>query len=216
MKILYEDDYILAVHKEAGIATQTSKLAEKDLYSEVMNYLSSKGLKDKIGIIGRLDQPVSGIVLFAKDSGTTAAFTKLMNEGKLEKYYLVKVYEGPKDNEGTLTDYLKKDAKTNSSLVCSSQENGAKKAILQYKVTEREEKEALLEIRLVTGRHHQIRVQCSSAGYPLLGDRKYGSKESVEYSMENNIKTVALRAYKMIFPHPVTGEEMIITDEQTE
>ena len=214
MKILYEDDYILAVHKEAGIATQTSKLAEKDLYSEVMNYLSSKGKKDTIGIIGRLDQPVSGIVLFAKDSKITAAFTKLMNEAKPEKYYLARVYGGPKDGEGTLTDYLRKDAKTNSSIICKEGDKGAKKSILQYKVVEREGNEALLDIKLITGRHHQIRLQCSNAGYPLLGDRKYGSEKSIEYSMENNIKTVALRAYKMVFPHPVTGETMTITDEE--
>ena len=214
MKILYEDDYILAVHKEAGIATQTSKLAEKDLYSEVMNYLSSKGKKDTIGIIGRLDQPVSGIVLFAKDSKITAAFTKLMNEAKPEKYYLARVYGGPKDGEGTLTDYLRKDAKTNSSIICKEGDKGAKKSILQYKVAEREGNEALLDIKLITGRHHQIRLQCSNAGYPLLGDRKYGSEKSIEYSMENNIKTVALRAYKMVFPHPVTGETMTITDEE--
>jgi 23S rRNA pseudouridine1911/1915/1917 synthase len=214
VKILYEDDYILAVHKEAGIATQTSKLAEKDLYSEVMNYLSSKGKKDTIGIIGRLDQPVSGIVLFAKDSKITAAFTKLMNEAKPEKYYLARVYGGPKDDEGTLTDYLRKDAKTNSSIICKEGERGAKKSILQYKVAEREGNEALLDIKLITGRHHQIRLQCSNAGYPLLGDRKYGSEKSIEYSMENNIKTVALRAYKMVFPHPVTGETMTITDEE--
>ncbi len=214
MKILYEDDYILAVHKEAGIATQTSKLAEKDLYSEVMNYLSSKGKKDTIGIIGRLDQPVSGIVLFAKDSKITAAFTKLMNEAKPEKYYFARVYGGPKDDEGTLTDYLRKDAKTNSSIICKEGEKGAKKSILQYKVAEREGNEALLDIKLITGRHHQIRLQCSNAGYPLLGDRKYGSEKSIEYSMENNIKTVALRAYKMVFPHPVSGETMTITDEE--
>lgn len=213
MKILFEDKDIIAVHKNAGIATQTAKLTEKDLYSEVKNYLFSKGEKGTIGIINRLDQPVSGIVLFSKNEKVTAAFTRLMSAGKIQKYYVATVFGVVNPEEGELKNYLKKDGRTNTSMVCNQGDKDAKEARLLYRIIESDEDVTKLSIKLLTGRHHQIRVQMAAAGYPLLGDLKYGSSESIRYSKDEGIESVALNASRLVFPHPVTKKEIIIIDE---
>lgn len=226
-EILYEDQDILVVYKPVGIATQAAGFMQADVFSELKNYLSmtSKERKEPyLGIIHRLDQPVEGVLVFAKNPTSAAALSKQIAQRMLKKEYLAAVYLSEeasyKEEKGksiTLTDYLLKDGKTNMSRVVSALEKDAKKAMLSYEILSvkesADEKLALLSIQLETGRHHQIRVQCAHAGMPLLGDQKYGSKESQEYSQNQNVKDVALCAHKLTFKHPKTGKKMEFSAE---
>ena len=218
MNILYEDNDILAVHKPAGLATQTSRLGEKDLFSEAKNYVGGK----YIGIINRLDQPVEGIVLMAKSSSVAAKLEAQIQNHSMEKYYRAHVYldEKKKAELVNITDrsssfshkiecFLCRD-KNNTSRICSPDEPDAKEARLEYSIREITEHEALLDIHLLTGRHHQIRVQLAGEGLPLLGDRKYGSQESITYSTNANVRFVALCAYRLVFVHPTTKKKLDI------
>jgi len=237
IKIIYEDKYIIAVHKPAGLATQTKKLGEKDLFSQVKNYLNGA----YVGIINRLDQPVEGIVLMAKDSQSAALLSEQIQNGKTDKYYKALVYiTNTIDEEATisnstnnnlvigkgpvlLTDYMKKDPASNLSQICDPADPDAKEARLEYTVVDITQNAntstrsstrattATLDIHLLTGRHHQIRLQLSNAGMPILGDSKYGSTESRIYSRENRIRTVQLCAYKYAFTHPKTHERVELT-----
>lgn len=221
INIIYEDNYIIAVHKPAGLATQTKRIGEKDLFSEVKNYL--KGAY--VGIINRLDQPVEGIVLMAKDSESAAFLTEQIKNGATDKYYSAKVYVSGNmvdiisnnvNSTITLTDYMKKDAASNLSLICSANDSEAKEAKLEYSVVDitsisQDLAFASLNIHLLTGRHHQIRLQLSNAGLPILGDTKYGSPESIRYSRDNRIRNVQLCAYKYAFTHPKTHERVELT-----
>ena len=212
IKIIYEDNYIIAVHKPAGLATQTSRLGEKDLFSEIKNYLNG----GYVGIINRLDQPVEGIVLMAKDSESASVLTKQIKEGSTDKYYRAKVYLNSLvditiGKTISLTDYMKKDSSSNLSVICEASDEAAKDARLEYSVVDITNNIAALDIHLLTGRHHQIRLQLSNAGMPILGDTKYGSTESKIYSRNNRIKNVQLCAYKYAFTHPKTHERVELT-----
>ena len=223
LEILYEDKYILAVHKPAGLATQTSKVYEKDLVSEVNAYLAQKqagnsSRNQHVGLINRLDQPVEGIVLFGLNPKTTANLTKMLQDGKIDKYYYAAVSCDKdcyieSDSWLRVEDYLVKDGKTNTSRVVQKNENGAKKAILDYKIMtiKQDEHLGLLNIHLITGRHHQIRVQMSHAGLPLMGDLKYAPGSVRDMSRTLGIRTVALCAYNLIFNHPVSGDKVNIS-----
>ena len=210
MKIILEEkDYIL-VHKEAFVAAQSARLGEMDLYSEVRNYLAQKYMKKEpyLALINRLDQPVEGLVLFAKNKETAAKLSAQLQNGTLEKYYLAAVYGEVSVMQQTLTDYIRKNPTGNYSEIVSKDSRNGKEAILEYRVIRKNEAESLLEIHLLTGRHHQIRVQLSHAGYPLLGDIKYGNTASNAYNENKKIKSVALCAYKVVFQHPVTGNRI--------
>ena len=235
MRIIYEDKHILAIHKPAGLATQTSRIGEKDLYSEAKNHVNG----NYIGIINRLDQPVEGIVLLAKDNKTAAALEEQLQSHTMQKYYRATVYLPDKEKTANisvditstttkenletstnsdgevdiipyshlLSDYLCRD-KNNTSRICSPDDPDAKEARLEYNISSIEEHEARLDIHLLTGRHHQIRVQLANAGMPILGDRKYGTNDSIKYSMLRKIRNVSLCAYRLVFTHPLTGEKM--------
>ena len=196
MKIVYEDKNQIAVYKPAGLATQTARLGEKDLVSEVKNYISRQSASSQffLGLINRLDQPVEGIVLFGKNERATAILSTQMQTGKMKKYYYAVVYGQMENAKGTLIDYLKKDNRSNLSQVVSKNSAMAKKAMLEYEVLAQEEEMQLLKIHLLTGRHHQIRVQFSHRGHPLMGDRKYGLEKSMVLSDKMQIKTPALCA----------------------
>lgn len=227
--IIYEDEEIIVCHKSSGIATQTSKTGEQDMESLLKNYLKSP----YIGIVHRLDQPVEGLLVFAKNKQAAAELSR-QNAGTAmsKKYYAVVVTEGKcMDTEiHTLTDYLIKNGKENTSRVAGENEKGskdAKKAELSYEVIKVREglgkqdagrseddrdsrilRTALARITLKTGRHHQIRVQMAHAGMPLLGDMKYGNQCSKEISRAENIRNVALCACSLTFFHPKTGRKM--------
>lgn len=211
LSIIDENKDYIVIHKPAGLATQTARLGEKDLVSEVANYLHDKGENSKVSVINRLDQPVEGLVLIAKHEKSAAALSKQLSEGRIEKYYEARVYGHIRNKSGVLEDYLVKDGKTNLSRVSTKNDNQAKKAILEYTVRESDEMTDTVDIHLITGRHHQIRVQFSHAGYPLVGDRKYGDEESINFAMSNEIKTVSLKSVKVSFLDLQTGNRIAYT-----
>ncbi len=219
-KIVYEDKDIIVCHKMAGIPVQTGKVGAIDLVSELKNYLmksqSSKVIKEPyLGIVHRLDQPVEGVILFAKNQKAAGVLSKQLTTGIMNKCYYAVAAGVPGDGEeqGILTDYLIKDNKTNSSKVVTGKEitKDAKESKLEYalikKVIIGDKAYALYDIHLLTGRHHQIRVQMANAKKPLLGDRKYGNDFSNTLSTELSVKNVALCAYKLEFTHPSTNKK---------
>ena len=217
--IVYEDRDILVAYKPAGIATQTARIGQQDMVSELKNYLSGqpqyrgKG-EPYLGLVHRLDQPVAGILVFGKTKEAAASLSRQIAEGKLHKYYYAVIYGRPEKEKGTLCDYLYKDGKANMSRIVAEDFPQAKKARLSYRCVntlmalEMQEEISLMEIELFTGRHHQIRVQMAHAGMPLLGDSKYGSEEDKEFSRQIGVKNVALCAFRLQFIHPATGKNM--------
>ena len=212
MKILYEDKEQIVIHKPAGLATQTARLGECDLVSEVKNYISKEtGISNPYtAVINRLDQPVEGIVLFAKNAKAAAGLTEQLKSGTMKKYYYAVVYGHMDRPDGQLTDYLIKDKRNNLSRVVPESDANGKKAALRYRVKATLGKMQLLEIQLLTGRHHQIRVQLSHNGHPLIGDVKYGSSESISFGKELNARVPVLCAHRLIWQHPVTKKEINI------
>ena len=207
LSIIDENKDYIVVHKPAGLATQTARLGEKDLVSEIKNHFFLTGNKNSsVSVINRLDQPVEGLVLIAKNEKSAAALSKQLSENKIEKYYTATVYGHLQEKEGTLEDYLVKDGRTNLSRVSNKNDKQAKRAVLEYKVIDGDEMTDKVQIHLITGRHHQIRVQFSHAGVPLLGDRKYGSSASMYYSNQKGVRTVSLKAYKLSFIDTLSKE----------
>jgi 23S rRNA pseudouridine1911/1915/1917 synthase len=202
-KILYEDNHILIVHKPAGLATQTSHVGQQDVVSELKNYLKSPYL----GVVHRLDQPVEGLLVFAKTKEAAGKLTKQLSGGTLNKQYYALVCGKPEENRGELVDYLVKEG--NVGRVGEATEKEAKQAILQYKVIRSMTPDcSLVDVHIETGRFHQIRLQMANAGHPILGDLKYGSKESIEMSWKYQVKNVALYAYRIQLYHPMTGKKL--------
>lgn len=212
-RILYEDNDIIVCHKPAGIATQTARVGQADMVSEITNYLKAGGFDKKkslyVGVIHRLDQPVEGILVFAKNKAAAADLSRQAAGDAMEKEYLAVVCGKLFSQAGELKDYLLKDGRTNISRIVPPEVKGAKEARLSYEIlSEGSYGTALARIRLYTGRHHQIRVQMANAGMPLLGDRKYAGEEAVSLSLQLGIKEIALCAYRLTFTHPKTGKRM--------
>ncbi len=207
--IRYEDNAILVVNKPAGIPVQTAAVGVKSLETMLRSYRKEKGESAEIYVVHRLDQPVSGLLVFAKTKSAAAFLTRELTKDSFSKIYEAEVYRGAEfDEKEELTDYLVKDPKTNLSRVCDKDEKGAKEARLIYEVLMEEGKLLKLRINLFTGRHHQIRVQLAHRGLPILGDVKYGTDESVSFSKERNIRSLKLTAVDLRFKHPATGNEM--------
>lgn len=229
-KILYEDNYIMVAHKPAGIAVQAGRVGQADVESELKNYLAAKGGvpaasgKPYLGIVHRLDQPVEGLLVFAKTPKAAAALNRQLAGDSFGKDYLAVVCGKPEPKKQVLTDYIKKEGGT--AIICPLPATGGtaplepsktgkpgipKKAELSYEVlttkSVEEEEISMLAVRLKTGRFHQIRAQLSHAGYPLLGDAKYGSEKSCRVSQNLQVRNVALCAVHLLFYHPVTGEK---------
>ena len=213
-EILYEDDQILVCHKPAGVPVQTKKIGTQDMESILKNYLfihSSHHAGHKppyLAVIHRLDQPVEGVLVFAKNKKAAAGLTRQITTGNIVKEYLA-VTEGiPQPSEGELCDWLLRNGRTNTSQVVEPGTPQAKDAKLRYQVeqTDEEQQKALVHIWLHTGRHHQIRVQFAHAGYPLMGDTKYGRE-----AVAGRYCPVALCSCRIAFIHPVTGKEMEFT-----
>ena len=206
--IVYEDSVLLIVHKPAGIATETAKIGQADLVSELKNYRKKKGEDTYIGIVHRLDQPVEGLLVFAKDARTARKLSDSLQKGSLTKKYVALTAGVPQTQEGVLTDFLVKDGRTNLSKVVLADTPGAKEASLSWKLLAHNDDFSLLEIELFTGRHHQIRVQMAHAGFPLLGDLKYGSALGKELSKVYSIHRTALLAYRLCLIHPTEQKKM--------
>lgn len=211
LSIITENKNYIVIHKPAGMATQTARLGEKDLVSELNNHFHANNDKSSVSIINRLDQPVEGLVLVAKNEKAAATLSRQLSENKIEKYYTATVFGHLKAREGKLENYLVKDNKTNLSKVAGSNDRQAKKALLEYRVVSSDECTDTVDIHLITGRHHQIRVQFSYAGTPLVGDRKYGNTDSMEYGKSMGVRSVMLKAYKMSFFDPESGNKVTYT-----
>ena len=201
--IIYEDLHILVCRKPAGLAVQNASFGRKDLESMLKTYLFEKDGKANpyLGIIHRLDQPVQGLVVFAKNPKSAAALSAQVQDGRMKKYYRAVTCGIPEKKEERLINYLKKNGRTNLSECVSEKVQGAKKAELYYHVLEEKDNYALLEIELFTGRHHQIRVQMAKNQTPLYGDQKYNKNAQKG-------EQIALCASRLEFYHPATGKKM--------
>ena len=221
-RILYEDNDMIVCHKPAGIATQTARVGQADMVSEICNYLVAEGAVPYAGVVHRLDQPVEGIVIFAKNKRSAAALSRQFQENRVEKYYCAVVCGQTFAPAAVLTDHLLKDGQTNCSRIVPPDVPNAQKAVLDYTIKAQmpyggEEGSpwliALAGIRLHTGRHHQIRAQMSHAGMCLLGDRKYAGEEALRISERMHVKDVALCACRLSLFHPVTGAQLSFETE---
>lgn len=226
-QIVYEDEAVLVIRKPAGLATESAGIGRKDVVSELKNYVAKKnpGKMPYLGIVHRLDQPVEGLLVFAKTKKAAENLTAQLGKGTLKKEYLAVVCGKVPENTGRLVDYLAKekgmavvknaaDAKTEKDVDAQTEKAAdpqAKKAVLTYTKKAETEKFTLLAVQIETGRFHQIRAQLSHAGFPILGDEKYGSEESKELSQEKKIRFTALCAASLSFRHPVTGKTMAFT-----
>ena len=222
VEYLYEDEHILVCRKPAGLAVQSARLGTMDLESLLRNHLAEQGGVPYLAVIHRLDQPVEGILVFAKNQAAAASLGKQVQDGRMKKEYLALadpdaegltlLAELGTDRETCLEDWLIKDGRAHVSRVARAGEKNAKKAILYFSrlpedgwsaaPSAKEAGQALLRIRLITGRHHQIRVQLSHAGLPIAGDRKYGGRKEKTC----NPPFICLCAYQLSFFHPVTGK----------
>lgn len=199
--ICYEDEYIIVCNKRAGIAVQTKRIGQMDMESMLRNYMASKGEKPYVGIVHRLDQPVEGIMVFAKTPFAASQLSKQMHT--FEKYYLAVVCGSIAKTHETLVDYVLKDGRNNTSKVVSMETPEAKKAVLTYEILGRTITYSLVKVKLETGRHHQIRVQMAHIGHPLAGDVKYGG------SLEDINLPLALCSYHIGIIHPSTNKKLI-------
>lgn len=206
--IIYEDKDILVIQKPAGLATQTARIGQADVVSELKNYLAGNYL----GVIHRLDQPVEGLLVFAKNKAAAAVLTRQLAGGTLNKQYYAVICGQPIQKEGELVDYLVKEDNL-AKVVTGQQEQfaEAKKAALQYRLLQgisTPECLSLMDIHIDTGRFHQIRAQMSHAGMALLGDAKYADAATKETASKLGIRNVALCAYSLNLKHPVTNKEL--------
>ena len=205
--ILYEDKEIIVCHKAAGIAVQSARIGMPDMESTLKNYLVAKnpGKMPYLGVVHRLDQPVEGVLVFAKNKKAAAGLTSQITSGSVTKEYLAVTAQKVEKVQGHLEDYLKKNGKTNTSAVVTPETDGAKKAVLDYEVLNEVSdertltgKRILVRIQLGTGRHHQIMAH---AGMSLLGDRKYNPEDSSGLPL-------GLCSCHLVFRHPVTGKKL--------
>ena len=199
INIIYEDNHILVVEKPVNIPVCRDESGDRDLLSELKIYIKNKYNKPGnvyLGLVHRLDRPVGGIMVFAKTSKAASRLSEQVRINKLRKRYYA-VIEGKIDREGELVDYLYKDNKKNMSFVTDS--NKGKLAKLKYNLIEYKNGFSLVDIDLETGRSHQIRVQFSSRGFPLVGDAKYNKND-------NKKIPIALFSYKLSFYHPISKE----------
>lgn len=242
IEYIYEDDDILVCHKPAGMATEGAGVRELDLVSSVRNYIArnnrSKGITKPpyVGTVYRLDKPVEGIIVVAKNKAAASDLAKqIKNHSTLKYYYALCYGQLPKDS-GRIEDYLIRREDNGLAMAVTMEEAGtikdnaialltgekirviggdAKKAVLDYEVVKRSKDTTLVRIKLLTGRFHQIRVQLSHYGFPILGDDKYGSKASIQYSKDAEIGTVNLVCYSFGFKHPKTHKKVSFSIDPT-
>lgn len=209
LEILYEDADIIVCYKPSGVATQTKRLGQQDMESLLKNYRVSKGEPPYIGVVHRLDQPVEGVMVYAKNEKAAAQLSRQVRERQIGKHYYAvginqnsqqrKSETGRRLQRDTLTDYMSWNGRTNQAYM----DEKGKKAVLEYEVLASKDNQVLFDITLHTGRHHQIRLQLAHHGYPIAGDKKYGSLVQQERGTY-----LALCSYRLQFTHPVTKKEM--------
>jgi 23S rRNA pseudouridine1911/1915/1917 synthase len=206
-EILYEDNHIIAVYKRSSDLAQGDRTGDAPLDVEVKKYLAEKYKKPGevfLGVVHRLDRPVSGVMLFARTSKALSRLNELFKTREVKKIYYAIVKDRPPEDEATISHYLKKNESQNKSYVYDTEVKGSKLASLTYKLIGRSEKFYLLEVELHSGRHHQIRAQLAKIGCPIKGDLKYG------FARSNEDGGISLFARKIEFMHPVKKEPVSI------
>ncbi len=207
MTVVYEDNHIIIVNKTASEIVQGDKTGDTPLSETLKQYLKEKYHKPGnvfIGVVHRLDRPVSGLVLFAKTSKALARLNEMFKNGEVKKTYWAIVKNVPEPTEGTLTHYLVRNEKLNKSRAYDREVPGSKRAVLHYRLIGHSQNYFLLEVALMTGRHHQIRCQLSKIGCPIKGDLKYGFPRS------NPDGGISLHARSISFIHPVSKEPIAV------
>ena len=203
MTVVYEDNHIIVVNKNASEIVQADKTGDTPLSETVKQYLKEKYQKPGnvfLGVTHRLDRPVSGLVIFAKTSKALTRLNEMFRAGEVKKTYWAVVKNAPKESEGELVHFLVRNEKQNKSYAYDKEVPNSKKAVLDYRLIGRSENYYLLEVDLKTGRHHQIRCQLAKMGCPIKGDLKYGSPRS------NPDGSICLHARRVRFVHPVSKE----------
>ena len=203
--ILYEDNHILIVNKRPGEIVQGDKTGDEPLVESLKRFIKERGAKPGnvfLGVVHRLDRPVGGAVIFAKTSKALTRLNEMLRNGEIHKTYWALTRGLPEPPEGELTHYITTVEKTNKSFASLTPKTGAKEARLRYRLLSKGTNFNLVEIQLLTGRKHQIRVQLSAIGCPIRGDLKYGDKRS------NPDGSISLLARKIQFVHPVSHKEI--------
>lgn len=207
MIVLYEDNHIIVVSKESGEIVQGDKTGDRPLSDTVKDYIKMKHDKPGnvfLGVVHRLDRPVSGVVIFAKTSKALSRLNTMFQEGKIHKTYWAIVQGRPKLAEDTLSGWLTRNEQQNKSYMHPREVPNSQKAVLSYRLLSSSERYSLLQVNLFTGRHHQIRCQLSSIGCPIKGDLKYGARRS------NPDGSISLHARSVEFIHPVSHQTIKI------
>lgn len=201
MEVIYEDNHLIIVNKNSGEIVQGDKTGDRPLSETIKEYIKETYCKPGnvfLGVVHRLDRPVAGLVVFAKTSKALARLNDMFRNGEVHKTYWAITKNCPKDSEGVLTNWLVRNEKQNKSYAYDKEVPNSKKAVLKYKVIAHSENYTLIEVQLMTGRHHQIRCQLAKIGCPIKGDLKYGAKRS------NPDGSISLLARKVEFVHPVS------------
>lgn len=208
MQVLYEDNHIIIVNKEPGEIVQGDKTGDTPLSAVVAAWLKEKYAKPGnvfVGVVHRLDRPVSGIVVFAKTSKALARLNAMFRDGEVHKTYLAISRNRPPKESDTLRHYISTVERNNKSYASDVPKPGSKEARLAYRYVASSDRYHLIEVQLMTGRKHQIRVQLSAIGCPIRGDVKYGDKRT------NADGSISLMARSIRFTHPVSGNEISVT-----
>ena len=213
MEVVYEDNHIIIVNKQSGEIVQGDKTGDRPLSDIVKDYIKEKYQKPGavfLGVVHRLDRPVSGLVIFARTSKALTRLNKMFVEGEVHKTYwaIVKKETGTRIQDTgewhTLTHWLVRNEKQNKSYAYDHEKPNAKKAILKYRTIGQSDNYTLLEVNLMTGRHHQIRCQLAAMGCPIKGDLKYGAPRS------NPDGSISLMSRRVEFIHPVSKAPIIV------
>lgn len=207
LQVLYEDNHLIIINKQAGDITQGDKTGDVPLSEIVKEYLKKKYQKEGnvfLGVVHRLDRPTSGVIIFAKTSKALERLNKMLRDKKIQKTYWAVVKNHPAKEKDTLIHFLKKNPINNKSTVYNQEIKDSKRAVLHYTLLKKLDNYSLLEIDLETGRHHQIRSQLSFIGFPIKGDLKYG------FARSNKDASIHLHARKIEFVHPISKESIEI------
>ena len=209
MQVVYEDNHIIIVSKQSGEIVQGDKTGDTPLSETVKAYIKEKYQKPGavfLGVVHRLDRPVSGLVVFARTSKALTRLNDMFRNGEVHKTYwaIVQKTLNVDSSHDTLTHWLVRNEKQNKSYAYDHEVSQSKKAVLKYRVIGHSDRYTLLEVNLLTGRHHQIRCQLAAMGCPIKGDLKYGAKRS------NPDGSISLLARRIEFIHPVSKEPIVV------
>jgi 23S rRNA pseudouridine1911/1915/1917 synthase len=207
MNVVYEDNHIIIVNKKSGEIVQGDKTGDTPLSDTVKDYIKAKYDKPGnvfLGVVHRLDRPVSGLVVFARTSKALTRLNEMFRKGEVEKTYWAITVNKPEADEGELVSWLVRNERQNKSYAYDREVPGSKKAVLHYRVIGHSDRYHLVEVRLLTGRHHQIRCQLAHIGCPIKGDLKYGAPRS------NPDGSISLLSRKVHLVHPVSKLDITV------